>query len=101
MGRVAAARLVQYDECDKFHEDNPYLDWPQFLIKQAEAGNTTALRILRAREEHFGPDANKPEEKEEKTVIPYRELLELRASYAKKIWPLWLTPCLPIMAGVA
>ena len=83
---IAALRVTHYQERDKYHEDNPYLDWPQFLIQQAELGNEAAFKVLRAREEHFGPDANKPapQQESEKPVIPYREMLQLRAEYASK-----------------
>lgn len=83
---IAAVRLSHYTERDQYHADNPYLDWPQFLIQQAELGNRAALGVLRAREEHFGPDANKPAPAHEndRPVIPYREMLELRADYAGK-----------------
>ena len=48
--------------------------------------NPTSEAGLRAREKHFGPDANKPapEKEDGKPVIPWREMLELRADYAGK-----------------
>ena len=81
---IAAVRVGHYDQRDQYHRDNPYLDWPQFLIQQAELGNAAALGVLRAREKHFGPDANKPapDAQDNGPVIPYREMLELRADYA-------------------
>lgn len=83
---IAALRLAHYDQRDQYHKDNPYLDWPQFLIQQAELGNQAALGVLRAREKHFGPDANKPalEHENDKPVIPYREIMALRADYAER-----------------